>query len=117
MKKVYNKLVRDKLLDIYEADLVSGKISAYGVRNITGDELVSALSAKLAEELAEVGEALLEDNRDHLTEELADLLEVVEALAAAKDISGAEISACKENKFHKRGGFNEGLFLESIDFN
>lgn len=51
MKKIYNKLVRDKMVDIYKHD-VENKISAsdYSVRYMEREETLERLKDKLLEE-------------------------------------------------------------------
>ena len=66
----YNKLVRDKIPKIIED---SGKSAT--IRILSDSEYVNALETKLDEEVGEY-------HRDKSVEELADILEVIYALAA-----------------------------------
>jgi len=116
MKKTYNKLVRDNLLQVYEEDLAAGKISAYKVRTLSAAELKTELAAKLKEEALEVVEALQQGDKSKIVEELADVCEVLEALMTEVGIAKEEIATVKQQKLDKRGGFSQGVFLESIDF-
>ena len=102
MSKKYNKLVRDRIPQII-AD--SGKTCV--TRTLDHAEYISALDAKLAEELAEY-------HADGSMEELADLLEVMMAVAAARGHDFAEVEAIRQRKAAQRGGFAERIWLESV---
>ncbi len=116
MKKVFNKLVRDKMVDIYEHD-IANKISAsdYKVRYLSREETLEELKNKLLEEAQEVFEAYGKD-REHLKEEIGDLIEVIDAILYHNDISLDEVLKMRDVKKEKRGGFEKGLYLESIDY-
>lgn len=117
MRKIYNKLVRDKMIDIYTHD-VAHKISAsdFKVRYMSPEETLEKLKDKLLEEAQEVFEAYGEENKAHLKEELADVIEVIDAMLFHNKIDLAEVLALRDAKKIKKGGFETGLFLESIDY-
>ena len=97
----YNKLVRDKIPEIIEAH---GEVPV--IRVLGQDEYIRSLRMKLSEETAEYlesGEA----------EELADIMEVVYALAAASGTSREELEAIRLQKRESRGGFDKRLLLVS----
>lgn len=98
----HNKLVRDRIPEIIEG---SGKTCA--TRILPQEEYLAALDTKLTEELAEY-------QADKSMEELADLLEVMMAVAEARGYSFAEVEAIRRAKAEKRGGFRERIFLESV---
>ncbi|MFC3885566.1 phosphoribosyl-ATP pyrophosphohydrolase [Bacillus songklensis] len=104
---VYNKLVRDRIPEIIET---MGK--TYRSRVLNEDEYIKELRKKAQEELAEYmnsktdGEAI---------EELADLLEVVHALAAAHGSSVEELEGVRKMKAEKRGGFQEKILLIDVE--
>ena len=98
----YNKLVRDRIPEIIEA---SGKTCA--CRTLTDAEYLEMLDAKLNEELAEYQES-------KSMEELADLLEVVRAVAAARGSSIDEVEAIRRKKAEKRGGFEKKILLTEV---
>ena len=98
----HNKLVRDRIPEIIEG---SGKTCV--TRILPQEEYLAALDAKLTEELAEY-------QADKSMEELADLLEVMMAVAEARGHSFAEVEAIRRAKAEKRGGFRERIFLESV---
>lgn len=102
MTIIHNKLVRDRIPEIIED---SGKTCV--TRLLPQGEYLAALDAKLTEELAEY-------QADKSMEELADLLEVMMAVAEARGHSFAEVEAIRRAKAEKRGGFRERIFLESV---
>ena len=98
---VFNKLVRDRIPEI---------IAAHGsvphTRILEEGEYRTALEAKLDEEAAEY-------HRDKTPEELADILEVVFALAAAHGCAEEELLQLRREKRAARGGFEDRIFLIS----
>lgn len=117
MKKIFNKLVRDNMVDIYEHD-VQNKISAsdYKVRYMPPEETLEKLKDKLLEEAQEVFVAYGEEDKTNLKEEMADVIEVIDAMLYHNKISLAEVLAIRDAKRLKKGGFEKGIFLESIDY-
>lgn len=100
--KVYNKLIRDKIPQIIAAS--GGKCET----EVLSEEMyLVKLEEKLSEELNEY-------LHSKEPEELADLLEVVEAVAWAKGMDWEQLNATKEAKREKRGGFRERLLLRSV---
>lgn len=96
----YNKLVRDRILEIIEAR--GGK----SVSHIADDaEYRRRLDEKLQEEVAEF---LKEKN----VEELADILEVVYALAETLNASKEDLELVRAKKADERGGFTKRIVLE-----
>lgn len=102
MTKIYNKLVRDKILEIIEAD--DGKPKA---RILGNEEYLLELVKKLNEECREFTEAMS-------LEELADVLEVVLALADVVASRG-ELEKVRAEKALDRGAFKKKIFLEQVD--
>jgi len=117
MKKVYNKLVRDKMIDIYKHD-VANKISAsdYSVRYLSREETLEQLKDKLLEEAQEVFDAYGSEDKSALKEELADVIEVIDAILHHNNFTLEEVLAIRDAKKLKKGGFETGLYLESIDY-
>ena len=101
--KVYNKLVRDKIPEIIEAD---GKTCK--TRILSDEEYIATLEAKLNEEVAEY-------QADKNLEEMADVLEVLRAICLARGYSLEELEAVRANKVEERGGFVKKIFLESVE--
>lgn len=100
------KLVRDRIPTIIEA---SGRVPK--VRRLEPSELVSALIMKLEEEAQE----FLAANHNEQAEELADILEVVRALADQCGLDMSDLERIADTKRAERGGFKLGLWLVNID--
>lgn len=100
---VYNKLVRDKIPEIIEAD---GKTCK--TRILDDEEYLAALEEKLNEEVAEY-------QKDKNLEEMADVLDVLQAICVAKGYSLEELEAMRAKKAEKRGGFADKIFLETVE--
>lgn len=101
--KVYNKLVRDKITDIIEAD---GRMAKYRVLN--NNEYREELNKKLQEEVKEY----LEDNN---VEELADIVEVIYGILNSMDISIEKFENVRKEKVKQRGAFQNKIFLEEAE--
>ena len=101
--KEYNKLVRDKIPEIIEASGKSCSIRCLGL-----EEYVVALEQKLNEEVAEY-------QKDKNLEELADILEVLQALCVAKGHSLEDLEQLRKEKAIERGGFDNRIFLEYVE--
>lgn len=99
----YNKLVRDKIPEIIEAD---GKTCKTEI--LSDEKYLEMVDAKLDEELAEY-------HKDQNIEELADLLEVLYAAAKARGYSLEELESVRQKKVDKRGAFEKKIFLESVE--
>ncbi len=100
---VYNKLIRDKIPQIIESN---GEIP--NVRILSDEEYVLHLEKKLDEEVGEY-------HQDKNAEELADILEVVYALAESIGCSRKELLDIYQRKHDARGGFSMRYFLLSKD--
>lgn len=98
--KIYNKLIRDKIIDIIEAD---GRRAKY--RILDDNEYRQELNKKLQEEVKEY----LEDNN---VEELADIVEVIYGILNSMDVSIKEFEKIRINKQEKRGAFEKKIYLE-----
>jgi predicted house-cleaning noncanonical NTP pyrophosphatase (MazG superfamily) len=103
MTKMYNKLVRDKIPEIIAAE---GKIAKTKVLN--NEEYVEALIAKLYEEYEEF-------KADRTVDELADIQEVLLALAEASNIPASELAKVMAQKAVDRGAFKKRIYLESVE--
>ena len=98
---VYNKLVRDKIPEIIESQGQKANI-----RILDPQEYTHHLEQKLDEEVGEY-------HKERNLEELADILEVVYALAEAIGCSREELLTVYEKKHTSRGGFRDRVFLIS----
>ncbi len=101
MKK-YNKLVRDLIPQIIEAD---GKQCEYEIA--TKEQHQELLEEKLKEEVNEY----LEDKN---LEELADVMEVLFALAENLGYSEEDLMEKRKEKGEERGGFKVGIVLKEV---
>jgi predicted house-cleaning noncanonical NTP pyrophosphatase (MazG superfamily) len=97
------KLIRDSI--VTSADF-SGKF-----RIAEQFEMPQLLLDKLREEMHEVAIEVNKNDTAALTEELADVLEVVRAIADYHDICLTQIQTVAEEKRKARGGFNLGVVL------
>lgn len=95
----YNKLVRDRIPEIIEAQ---GEKPI--IRVMDDKEYFASLEKKLDEEVAEYHES-------GEIEELADILEVIYALSEAQGHSVDELMTVYEKKHTQRGGFSKRIFL------
>lgn len=100
--KIHNKLVRDKIPQVIEA---AGK--KFDVRKANKEEHYKLLEVKLEEEVRE----FLEDKN---LEELADIMEVLFGLAENMGYSEEELFKKRMEKKEERGGFSEGVVLETV---
>ena len=100
--KTYNKLVRDLIPDIIEREGNECR-----TRILSDEEYLKMLDAKLDEEL-------LEYHQDQNIEELADLLELIQAAAIARGYTLEELEAVRAEKAQKRGGFEKKIFLIDV---
>ena len=99
----YNKLIRDRIPEIIAKNGQTAR-----VRVLTDEEYLAKLDEKLGEELAEY---LADGN----VEELADLLEVIYAAAAARGYSREELERIRAKKAEKRGGFEKKIMLIDVE--
>lgn len=94
----YNKLVRDKIPEILDKKGVS-----YEKRIASQEEYKVELIKKLGEEIQEFSEA-------GDVEELADVIEVVEALKRLPEYNNVEV--VRQKKREERGSFDEKIILK-----
>ena len=99
---IYHKLVRDRIPEIIEKD---GKQCVCSI--LSEEDYLLLLDRKLDEELKEYQES-------KSMEELADLLEVIHAVARARGSSIEEVEQIRAEKAQKRGGFQKRILLESV---
>lgn len=102
-KTIYNKLVRDRI-----PEYIHSKGSVAVAHILPPEERLAALLKKAGEEAEELQHAPAEK----VPEELADLLEILQAIAAHAGIDWNEVGQKQEAKRAERGGFTAGVFLE-----
>lgn len=99
---IYNKLVRDRIPEI-----IAKQGKKYSSSILSEKDYLKELKIKLQEEVDE----FLESEND---EELADILEVIFALAGAKGTSEESLLQIRLKKRQERGGFDRRLFLIEV---
>ncbi|SES61993.1 Predicted house-cleaning noncanonical NTP pyrophosphatase, all-alpha NTP-PPase (MazG) superfamily [Oceanobacillus limi] len=103
---VYKKLVRDLIPQIIEK---SGK--QFKTKTLNEHEYETALKEKLQEEVTEYVDA--ETDHDRL-EELADILELIHALAYSHGASFEQIESIRKDKVEKRGAYHDRIYLIEV---
>lgn len=98
----YDKLVRDRIPEIIEA---SGKTAI--VQTLSDEAYLQKLYEKLHEELAEY-------DASGAIDELADLQEIILAIAAAKGVSPGDLERIRLEKAASRGAFEKKLLLAEV---
>lgn len=104
---LYHKLVRDAIPNIIDQ---TGKKATF--RTLDENEFLVEAKKKLHEELAEYEEAVTDADA---VEELADLLELIQALAKTHGVTVEELEAVRAKKQQQRGGFEERLYLIEVE--
>jgi hypothetical protein len=97
------KLVRDHIPDIIRQ---GGREPL--IKQLDASEYLDELHAKLDEEVAEVHSSGVSD----LPGEIADVLEVLRAIADLNAISWTTIEAVREKKLRERGAFQKRVWLQ-----
>lgn len=98
----YHKLVRDRIPEIIEAN---GKTCVW--ETLSQEDYIRLLDEKLNEELSEYQES-------KSLEELADLLEVMQAVVRARGWTLEELEQVRSDKAAKRGGFEKKILLKKV---
>jgi predicted house-cleaning noncanonical NTP pyrophosphatase (MazG superfamily) len=98
-----HKLVRDLIPEVIPKD----KLDQYRFSIVDDEAYRKLLHKKLAEEVEEFLE-------DESIEELADVLEVLDAFIALKNFSKEEIAEVKKHKKKSRGGFFNKILMETV---
>lgn len=103
----YNKLVRDKIPNVIES---TGK--KFVTTILSEEDYIKELKKKSFEELEEY---MNTTSREDGLEELADVLEIIHALAAYHGSSIDQVEQIRKEKEEKRGGFREKIFLVEVE--
>lgn len=103
----YNKLIRDRILEIIAADGLS-----YNARTLLPAEHLTEIKKKLYEEVQEFDETT---NEVDALEELADVLELIHAALKVYGKSYEELETVRVRKREQRGGFDNGDYLLDVE--
>ncbi len=103
MKKIYQKLIRDRIPGVI-AD--AGK--SFATRKASETELMGYAMKKLQEEVQEFIE-------DPCAEEAADIMEIFHFICDHLGIRDSQVVAQTTAKRITRGGFDQGLILEWVE--
>ncbi|HCX63709.1 MAG TPA: phosphoribosyl-ATP pyrophosphohydrolase [Eubacteriaceae bacterium] len=98
----YDKLVRDRIPEIIEG---SGK--SCEIETLSEEDYRKYLYQKLLEETQEF-------DASKEIEELADIVEVIEAILRTRNVSKAEFQFIRNKKREKKGAFEKRLLLKSV---
>lgn len=104
---LYHKLVRDQIPTIIARN---GKKATF--RTLDEEEFFVEAKRKVHEEVAEYEEAT---TTEEAVEELADLLELIHALARRHGMTPEQLEAIRLTKHDKRGGFDDKLYLIEVE--
>lgn len=104
---IYNKLVRDRIPEIIKQQ---GK--TFTTRILKNKEYLKELRTKLVEETNEYLEA---DSKTESIEELADIMELLHALAEFHDVTIGKLEQIRAEKAEKRGSFKERIYLMEVE--
>lgn len=104
-KFLLNKLVRDKIL---------GEMQGMGQRVVSKKLSDAAYLHELSRKLVEEASEFKPGDPKEALKELADILEVVEALAAEFGADFDKLRAVQAERKAKRGGFTDRTYVESV---
>lgn len=103
MTKKYNKLIRDKILEIIKK---AGERPFWRVLN--KKEYFREVKKKILEEAKElIGAA----NKEDVINEIVDIQELIDVLSSEIGLAKPQIKKQQKEKNKKRGGFKKRLFL------
>ncbi|MDD4333507.1 MAG: nucleoside triphosphate pyrophosphohydrolase [Patescibacteria group bacterium] len=106
MKKIYNKLVRDRIPEIIEKRGAKCKI-----KKLTPKRYKEELFKKVLEEASELVSA--RKNKEDVMREIGDVYEVIEAVIKVCGLDKKEIKKLQTKRAKERGRFKKKLFLIS----
>jgi predicted house-cleaning noncanonical NTP pyrophosphatase (MazG superfamily) len=102
MKIPYNKLVRDRIPEILDAE---GK--EYSIVKCEDDDILAYAKKKLLEEAMEFVE-------NPCAEEAADIIEILKFMCSRIGVYEIQVEAAAISKYARKGGFGENYILEWV---
>ena len=102
MKIPYNKLVRDRIPEILDAE---GK--EYSIVKCEEEDILSYAKKKLLEEAMEFVE-------NPCAEEAADIIEILKFMCSRIGVYEIQVEAAAISKYARKGGFQENYILEWV---
>lgn len=106
MKRIkYNKLIRDNIPEI-----IAKTSKSFKVQEMNNKEYISKLKEKLIEEAKEVNSV----NKKEIVCELADVLEIVDAIEKYYSIDHKKVIEKKKQKAKSNGKFDKRLLLKEV---
>ena len=103
MIKKHNKLIRDRILEIIEAN----KEKSY-FRILNRKEYIKEIKKKILEEAKELIEA---KGKKEIINEIVDVQELIDVLISESGLTKLQVQKQQKVKNKKRGGFKKRLFL------
>ena len=104
-----NKIVRDNYKDEYPKMGQEAKFI-----DLTPEQHKELLIKKFIEEASEID---LNESKEEITGELADLMQIFKDLMTLLGISEQQVEEYRQLKLNKKGGFTNGVYVESIKMN
>ncbi|PLR96802.1 nucleoside triphosphate pyrophosphohydrolase [Bacillus sp. T33-2] len=105
MRRDYNKIVRDKI-----PELLKKQGKSCEVQVLSDKEYI----LKLKEKLKEDTDQFLNAHESQNIGEMADIIEVIYAIAEHRGITEAEVDFTRQIKRKQRGGFKKRILLKSV---
>jgi len=104
-----NKVVRDNYKNEYSK---MGQEATFV--ELTPEQHKQLLIKKFIEEASEID---INESKEEITGELADLMQIFKDIMTLLDISEQQVEDYRQAKFDKKGGFINGVYVESIKMN
>lgn len=111
MADVYNMYALRKLVRDSSLENMGDKGAEIDWHTLDDEGFARALALKLLEEADELVNAKTMAER---REEMADVLEILIAMAEVSGISMAELESIRQEKISRRGNFSKRIYVESI---
>lgn len=104
---LFNKLIRDKIL-------AKHKEAGHDIKyvHLDSESLKAKLRQKIHEEADEIPIRVEADSE--VIEEISDVQQVLDDLKQQYGITDEQIREAQQAKFDKKGGFADGVFVESV---